>query len=106
MQPKLHTTWLKHKENLLGLWFKSNFCYTSVNLHLNKIIIRLRPRETNIFQISVNVAANSKAVFNLTYQELLKRVHGVYKHIVNLQPDQVWKKWISVLQMLNFFIEF
>lgn len=45
-----------------------------------------------MFQISVNVAANSKTVFNLTYQEMLKRVHGVYKHIVNLQPDRPVEK--------------
>lgn len=55
-----------------------------------------RPRETNTFTISVNVAAQSKAIFNLTYQELLKRVHGVYKHIVNLQPDQVGSDIIVV----------
>lgn len=49
-----------------------------------------------MFEISVNVAAYDKVVFNLTYQELLKRTHGVYKHVINLQPPQV-KKFSSIL---------
>ncbi len=41
----------------------------------------------NNFEISVNVAAKQSILFNLTYQEVLKRVHDVYKHIVNVQTN-------------------
>uniref|UniRef100_A0A915J7Q7 Inter-alpha-trypsin inhibitor heavy chain H3-like n=1 Tax=Romanomermis culicivorax TaxID=13658 RepID=A0A915J7Q7_ROMCU len=47
-----------------------------------------RPRETNSFQISVNVGANESVTFNLTYQEVLKRVHGVYKHVINVETEK------------------
>lgn len=36
----------------------------------------------------MNVAAKEKVSFNLTYQEILRRVHGVYKHIVHVTPRQ------------------
>uniref|UniRef100_A0A915K1V8 Uncharacterized protein n=1 Tax=Romanomermis culicivorax TaxID=13658 RepID=A0A915K1V8_ROMCU len=50
-------------------------------------LVAKKPRESNIFQISVNVAAESKVTFNLTYQEILQRVHGVYKHVVDAQTN-------------------
>jgi hypothetical protein len=46
-------------------------------------------RETNMFDISVNVGANEKVTFNLTYQEILQRVHSVYKHVINMAAKQV-----------------
>uniref|UniRef100_A0A914W5Z2 Uncharacterized protein n=1 Tax=Plectus sambesii TaxID=2011161 RepID=A0A914W5Z2_9BILA len=50
--------------------------------------VRKNPRATNVFEISINLAAHSKINFNLTYQEVLRRVHGVYKHIINVHPNQ------------------
>jgi hypothetical protein len=39
--------------------------------------------------VSVNVAANSKIDFALTYEELLQRRLGVYEHVINIDPGQV-----------------
>jgi len=47
-----------------------------------------KARETNSFQISINLAPHESVRFNLTYQEILKRVQGVYRHVLNIQPDQ------------------
>ena len=48
-----------------------------------------RPRETNKFQIQVNVAAKEKVTFVLTYRELLKRTNGLYNHVIYINPGQV-----------------
>ncbi|KAJ8301348.1 hypothetical protein KUTeg_020335, partial [Tegillarca granosa] len=49
----------------------------------------LMPRETNRFKVEVNVAAQSKVTFNLTYQELLYRNLGSYEHVIYIQPGQI-----------------
>ncbi|CAH1399666.1 unnamed protein product [Nezara viridula] len=46
-------------------------------------------RNSNRFLISVNVEKSSKALFVLTYEELLTRTLGLYNHIINLNPGQV-----------------
>ncbi|XP_052059436.1 inter-alpha-trypsin inhibitor heavy chain H3-like isoform X8 [Mytilus californianus] len=48
-----------------------------------------KPRHTNRFNVDVNLAAESKVTFNLTYQELLERVYGEYKHIIYVDPGQI-----------------
>uniref|UniRef100_A0A914WSY5 Uncharacterized protein n=1 Tax=Plectus sambesii TaxID=2011161 RepID=A0A914WSY5_9BILA len=45
-------------------------------------------RETNTFNISVNIAPYNFARFKLVYQELLQRVRGTYKHQINVHPGQ------------------
>ena len=57
-------------------------------IHFHVISI-FRPRETNAFQIMVNVAAMEKVLFELTYQELLKRTKGKYSHVIYVNPGQV-----------------
>jgi hypothetical protein len=52
-------------------------------------VIVCRPRETNRFKVEVNVEAQSKVTFNLTYQELLKRQKGVYDHVIYIDPGQI-----------------
>ena len=42
-----------------------------------------------MFKIQVNVAAESKVEFSLTYQELLQRRLGLYEHVINIDPGQV-----------------
>ena len=44
---------------------------------------------TTLFEISVNVAAQSKVNFELTYLELLKRRSGIYEHAINILPGQL-----------------
>ncbi|XP_013148611.1 PREDICTED: inter-alpha-trypsin inhibitor heavy chain H4-like isoform X3 [Papilio polytes] len=48
--------------------------------------VAAKARDSNVFTVSVNVEPKSRAVFNLTYEELLSRRNGVYNHAVNLHP--------------------
>lgn len=48
-----------------------------------------RPRNTNAFKVSVNVAASSKITFELKYEELLQRKLGVYEIVTHINPGQV-----------------
>lgn len=46
-------------------------------------------RDSNKFTVSVNVEAESKVTFNLTYEQLLSRKLGIYENVINVQPGQV-----------------
>lgn len=46
-------------------------------------------REMKVFTVSVNVAANSTAMFQLQYHELLQRKLGAYTQRILLQPNQI-----------------
>ncbi|KAJ8297900.1 LOW QUALITY PROTEIN: hypothetical protein KUTeg_024431, partial [Tegillarca granosa] len=50
--------------------------------------IGTKPRETNKFNIKVNVEANASVVFNLTYKEILRRKKGKYSHVIYIDPGQ------------------
>ncbi|KAI8511788.1 hypothetical protein Bbelb_108880 [Branchiostoma belcheri] len=47
------------------------------------------PKRENKFRVSVNVAAQSKVTFNLTYEELLQRRLGSYELVLSVRPQQV-----------------
>ncbi|XP_060566448.1 inter-alpha-trypsin inhibitor heavy chain H3-like [Ruditapes philippinarum] len=49
-------------------------------------LVSQKPRDSRTFKVRVSVAAFSKSSFNLTYQELLKRVKGAYEHKVFINP--------------------
>ncbi|XP_071499071.1 inter-alpha-trypsin inhibitor heavy chain H3-like [Diadema antillarum] len=40
------------------------------------------------FTVSVAVSARTSVVFNVTYQQLLKRKNGLFQHRIHIQPDQ------------------
>ncbi|XP_069689638.1 inter-alpha-trypsin inhibitor heavy chain H4-like isoform X2 [Periplaneta americana] len=46
-------------------------------------------RDSKRFTVSVNVEPKKKVTFNLTYEELLSRKLGTYKHVINLDPGQI-----------------
>lgn len=48
-----------------------------------------RPRDTNRFKVSVNVAAQNKIKFTLTYNELLQRRRSNYDHTIYIRPRQI-----------------
>lgn len=48
-----------------------------------------KPRDTNRFKVSVNVAAQAKIKFTLTYNELLQRRRGSYDHTIYIRPRQI-----------------
>ena len=39
--------------------------------------------------MSTNAGAHTKITFNVTYQQVLQRVNGVYKHVINVKPRYV-----------------
>lgn len=51
--------------------------------------IETRPRDTNKFKISINIAAFSEVTFTLTYNELLQRRRGNYDHTIYVNPGQI-----------------
>ncbi|XP_029645020.1 inter-alpha-trypsin inhibitor heavy chain H4-like [Octopus sinensis] len=46
-------------------------------------------RHTSTFHVMVSVEAQKTAVFTLTYQELLRRSFGKYKHVIHLTNKQI-----------------
>ena len=56
---------------------------------VNINVICFRPRETNKFDLQVNVAAKQEVTFYLTYQELLKRKTGLYHNVIYIDPGQL-----------------
>lgn len=46
-------------------------------------------RHTSIFHVMVSVEAEKTAVFTLTYQELLRRSSGKYKHVIHLTNKHI-----------------
>ena len=53
------------------------------------IFTGFRIRETNQFEVSVNVASGDKVTFNLWYQEVLQRRLGVIEQVINIDPGQI-----------------
>ncbi|XP_025205473.1 inter-alpha-trypsin inhibitor heavy chain H4-like isoform X2 [Melanaphis sacchari] len=64
---------------------------TAVNLGQTAAHVEQNARDSNKFTVSVNVEAESKVTFNLTYEQLLNRKLGIYENVINLQPGQVVK---------------
>jgi len=50
--------------------------------------VRQAARHANLFEVSVNVASGKAVNFTLTYQELLKRQHGLYEYELHIHPGQ------------------
>ncbi|XP_062582779.1 inter-alpha-trypsin inhibitor heavy chain H4-like [Saccostrea cucullata] len=48
-----------------------------------------KPRDSNKFQIQINVAAAEKVTFELTYRELLRRRTGKYEQLIYINPGQI-----------------
>lgn len=46
-------------------------------------------RESQTFDVSVNVEAGGNVTFRLDYEELLKRRLGIYHHVIYADPGQV-----------------
>jgi hypothetical protein len=46
-------------------------------------------RDTSTFGVFTNLAPHARVNFNVTYQQVLRRTLGVYKHVINVQPYYV-----------------
>ncbi|XP_023709353.1 inter-alpha-trypsin inhibitor heavy chain H4 isoform X1 [Cryptotermes secundus] len=51
--------------------------------------VALSTRDSQRFAVSVNVEPHKKIDFRLTYEELLGRRLGTYRHVLNLDPGQI-----------------
>eukprot|EP00058_Branchiostoma_floridae_P021636 XP_002607126.1 hypothetical protein BRAFLDRAFT_118667 [Branchiostoma floridae] len=47
------------------------------------------PRGREEFRIAINVGAEEKVTFQLTYQEFLVRKLGIYEHVISIRPEQI-----------------
>nr|BAC34032.1 unnamed protein product [Mus musculus] len=54
-------------------------------------IVKTTGRQTEKFEVSVNVAPGSKITFELIYQELLQRRLGMYELLLKVRPQQLVK---------------
>ena len=63
--------------------------YFLVLLSIYNQYLIFRIRETNQFEVSVNVASGDNVTFNLWYQEVLQRRLGVIEHVINIDPGQI-----------------
>ncbi|XP_057667755.1 inter-alpha-trypsin inhibitor heavy chain H4-like [Diorhabda carinulata] len=53
--------------------------------------VALNARDSNRFTVSINVEPETKAIFLLTYEELLERKNNQYELILNIHPGQIVK---------------
>ncbi|XP_046993103.1 inter-alpha-trypsin inhibitor heavy chain H4-like isoform X2 [Schistocerca americana] len=61
----------------------------AVQAGLGAAHVQLSTRDSNVVSVSVNVEAQKKVTFNLTYEELLQRELGAYHLRINLNPGQI-----------------
>ncbi|XP_015671350.1 inter-alpha-trypsin inhibitor heavy chain H3 isoform X1 [Protobothrops mucrosquamatus] len=54
---------------------------------------RASGRKTEKFTVSVNIAASSEVVFELAFEELLKRRFGYYEMFIKVNPKQIVKNF-------------
>lgn len=84
------------------------------SMHVPLFVARLRNiwntvylfthRETNRFNLAVTVAPQNKMSFNLTYQELLKRTHGIYEQVCLMKVtvcNMIRNNSVKLLMHLN-----
>ncbi|XP_031343184.1 inter-alpha-trypsin inhibitor heavy chain H4-like isoform X2 [Photinus pyralis] len=60
----------------------------AVTIGLGAAHVAASARDSNRFTVSVNIEAEAKAAFYLTYEELLKRQDGHYEQVINIHPGQ------------------
>ncbi|XP_050509625.1 inter-alpha-trypsin inhibitor heavy chain H3 [Diabrotica virgifera virgifera] len=51
--------------------------------------VAISTKDSNTFTVSVNVGAEEKATFYLTYEELLERKNNQYDLVLNIRPGQI-----------------
>ncbi|KAJ8947475.1 hypothetical protein NQ318_009778, partial [Aromia moschata] len=52
-------------------------------------LVKAKTRDSKEFSVSVNLKGESVVVFNLTYEEMLQRVHDQYELVLNICPGQI-----------------
>lgn len=79
--------------NLSSLCCSNSYCQSPAlySPALTNVLpmVRSSARDSQRFTVSVNVEPQKKVNFKLTYEELLTRKLGTYRHVVNLDPGQI-----------------
>ncbi|XP_018575269.1 inter-alpha-trypsin inhibitor heavy chain H3-like isoform X2 [Anoplophora glabripennis] len=52
-------------------------------------LVEAKTRDSKEFTVSVNLEPDSVAVFSLTYEEMLQRLHDQYELVLNICPGQI-----------------
>lgn len=52
-------------------------------------LVEAKTRDCREFSVSVNLEPDSVAVFSLTYEEMLQRLHDQYELVLNICPGQI-----------------
>ncbi|XP_049822945.1 inter-alpha-trypsin inhibitor heavy chain H4-like isoform X1 [Aethina tumida] len=82
MGGKKYKAYVKEKEEAKRIYDKA------VSRGQGAAHVRVRARDSNRFTVNVNVEPESKAIFYLTYEELLQRQLEQYEVVLNIQPGQ------------------
>ncbi|NXT64997.1 ITIH4 inhibitor, partial [Chaetops frenatus] len=64
---------------------------TAVSQGQSAGLVKITDRKLEQFHVSVSIAAASKVIFELTYEELLKRQLGKYELFIKVRPKQLVK---------------
>lgn len=74
----------------------------AVQSGLSAAHVAVNARDSNRFDVSVNVEPQKKAGFYLSYEELLQREKDQYEVVVNIHPGQLVKDLqVEVLILLS-----
>ncbi|CAH1114247.1 unnamed protein product [Psylliodes chrysocephalus] len=82
---KSYTAYVKEKEEAKNIYDKA------VSSGMSAAHVAVSARDSNRFTVSINIEAEKKATFLLTYEELLERRNNNYELVLNIHPGQIVK---------------
>ncbi|XP_018575267.1 inter-alpha-trypsin inhibitor heavy chain H4-like isoform X2 [Anoplophora glabripennis] len=80
---KSYKSYIKEKKEAWSIFKKAMALGQSAGL------VEATTRDSKEFTVSVNLEPNSVAIFTLTYEEVLQRVHDQYELVLNICPGQI-----------------
>ncbi|XP_050513789.1 inter-alpha-trypsin inhibitor heavy chain H4-like isoform X2 [Diabrotica virgifera virgifera] len=80
---KSYQAYVKEKEEAKSIYD------SAVKKGLSAGHVAVSARDSNKFTVSINVEPQSKASFQLTYEELLERKNNQYELVLNIHPGQI-----------------
>ncbi|KAJ8981371.1 hypothetical protein NQ317_000238, partial [Molorchus minor] len=83
---KAYKSYIKQKEEAKAIYQEAVFAGKSAG------IVEAGARDSNEFNVSVNLEPDAIGIFTLTYEEMLQRLHDQYELVLNIRPGQIVKK--------------
>ncbi|KAJ8939187.1 hypothetical protein NQ318_017084 [Aromia moschata] len=83
IEGKSYKSYIKQKEEAKQIYSEALAQGQSAGL------VEAKTRDSKEFSVSVNLEPDSVVVFNLTYEEMLQRVHDQYELVLNICPGQI-----------------